>query len=131
MSERALRGILLFLGAYHVVFGLLGLIAPGTFFEEIGRYGIENLHYVGDVGAFYLAAGVGLLIAAERPGWRVPLLVVGALWYAAHAANHAFDVDEARSDARGAFDTVALALAAAGSLYLAKVAARFDHGGRA
>ena len=86
---------------------------------------------MGDVGAFYLAAGVGLLVAAERPKWRAPLLVVGAVWYAAHALNHAFDVDEARSDARGLFDTVALALAAAGSLYLARVAARFDHGERA
>ena len=111
LSERALRAILYFLAAYHLATGLLALVAPGTFFEEIGRYGAENLHYVGDVGAFQFAAGFGLLVAAERPSWRVPMLMVGAVWYAAHAINHAFDTDEARSDARGIFDTLALALA--------------------
>jgi len=126
MSGGALRGVLYFLAAYHLATGLLALIAPGTFFEEIGNYAPENLHYVGDVGAFQLAAGFGLLMAAKRPSWRVPMLMVGAVWYGAHAINHAFDTDEARSDARGIFDTLALAFAALGSLYLARVADRFQ-----
>ena len=50
------------------------------------------------------------------------------MWFAAHAINHAFDVDEARSDARGLFDTLALALGALGSLYLARVADRLERG---
>jgi uncharacterized membrane protein len=128
MSEGALRAILLVAGILQLATGLLAMIAPGTFFEEIGRYGIENLHYVGDVGAFQVAAGVGLLVAAERSSWRVPILTVGAVWLAAHAINHAFDVDEARSDARGVFDTVALALGAVGSYYLARVADRLRRG---
>jgi hypothetical protein len=126
MSEGVLRAILLIAGLYQLATGFLALVAPGTFFGEIGRYGIENLHYVGDVGAFQLAAGVGLLVAAERPSWRVPILMVGAVWFAAHSINHLFDIDEARSDARGVFDTVALALGAAGSLYLARVSERLQ-----
>ena len=63
VSEGALRAILLVAGLYKLALGLLALVAPGTFFDEIGRYGVENLHYVGDVGAFQLAAGVGLLVA--------------------------------------------------------------------
>jgi hypothetical protein len=126
MSEGALRAILLFAGAFNLLTGLLALVAPGTFFDEIGRYGVENLHYVGDVGAFTAAAGAGLIVAAYRPAWRVPLLWVGAAWFALHAINHAFDTDEARSDARGIADTALLALGAVGSAYLARAAERLQ-----
>lgn len=124
MTEPALRLILVFAGGFNLALGLLALIAPGTFFDEIGRYGVENTHYVGDVGAFQAAAGLGLLFAVNRPGWRAPLLWVGAIWFGLHALNHLFDIDEARSDGRGAFDTAALALGAVLSAYLARVAER-------
>jgi len=124
MTERALRAVILLLGVYHLATGLLALVAPGTFFDEIGRYGAENLHYVGDVGAFTAAYGVALLLAASRPSWWAPVLAVGAIWYALHALNHAFDVDEARSDARGLADTLLLALGAVALGYLAWVAER-------
>jgi predicted anti-sigma-YlaC factor YlaD len=124
MSERALRWTLLIVGVYQLVTGLLAMIAPDTFFDQIGQYGSENSHYVGDVGAFVAAAGVGLLLAVNRPSWRAPLLWVGAVWYGLHALNHLFDIGEARSDARGVLDTALLALGAAGSAYLAQVSER-------
>jgi hypothetical protein len=126
MTEGTLKAVLLATAAFHVITGLLALIAPGTFFDEIGRYGVENSHYVGDVGAFYLAAGFGVAVAAYRSEWRVPILLVGAVWYGLHALNHLFDVGEARSDTRGWADTLLIALAAAGSVYLAGVAAHLD-----
>lgn len=126
IGERALKAILLFAGAYHLLTGVLALVAPGTFFDEIGRYGAENLHYVGDVGALTAAAGFGLVVAAYRPSWRAPILWVGAVWYGLHALNHAFDTDEARSQARGIADTLLLALGAVGSAYLARVAERLQ-----
>jgi hypothetical protein len=95
ISERALKAVLGFIAAYHVAVGLLALIAPDTFFEQIGHYGIENSHYVGDVGAFMLAFGVAVGIAVVRPSWRAPVLWLGALWYGFHAINHAFDTGEA------------------------------------
>ena len=61
------RAVLAVIAAYHVVTGLLALIAPDTFFDQIGHYGIENSHYVGDVGAFMLAFGVAVGIAVVRP----------------------------------------------------------------
>jgi hypothetical protein len=128
VSERALKAILLFVGAFHLATGLLALLAPGTFFDDIGRYGAENLHYVGDVGAFTTAAGIGLVVAAYRPSWRVPMLWVGAAWYGLHALNHAFDTDEARSQARGWADTILLAVGGLGSAYLARVAERLQAG---
>ena len=96
-----MQAILAFTAAFHVILGLLALLAPDTFFDQIGRYGVENSHYVGDVGAFYLAAGLAFAISIVRPGWRAPLLWLGALWYGFHAINHLFDTGEAKSDARG------------------------------
>jgi hypothetical protein len=121
VTEGAMRAVLAVAAAFQIVTGALALIEPGTFFDEIGRYGIENSHYVGDVGAFMLAAGVALAICVVRPSWRAPILWTGAIWFGLHALNHAFDIGEARSDARGWADTILLALGAIGSAYLANV----------
>lgn len=128
MSSAVLRGIVVALGVFHLVLGGLQLFAPDFFFDEIGRYGSENLHYVGDVGAFTAAYGIALLVAANRPSWWAPLFALGAAWYALHAFNHAFDVDEARSDARGILDTVLIGVTAVLLGWLATVAARLDRG---
>ena len=124
IGERALRAILAVIAVYHVVQGLLALVAPDTFFDDIGRYGVENSHYVGDVGAFVLAFGVAIGVAIVKPSWRAPLLWLGALWYGAHALNHAFDTGEARSEARGWSDTLLIAIGAAGAAWLARVSER-------
>jgi hypothetical protein len=115
-------------GGVNLALGLLALIAPGTFFDEIGNYGVKNTHYVGDVGAFTAAAGIALLLAVNRPSWRAPLLWVGAVWFSLHALNHLFDIGEARSDARGVIDTATLALVAVLSAGLAREAKRLREG---
>lgn len=125
-TERNLQVALAWIAAYHLVTGALAMAAPHTFFEQIGKYGVENNHYVGDVGAFILAYGIALLVAIRIPSWRVPVLGLGVAWYALHALNHAFDVGQARSVARGISDTVLLALGAALLAYLARVAARLE-----
>ena len=123
-SERTVRTGVILLALFPLVAGAIALLAPATFFEEIGRYAPRNEHYVGDVGAFNAAYGAALLLAARRRSWRVPLLVLGAGWYGLHGLNHSFDGDEARSQARGVFDTVALAAGAALHLWLARLAGR-------
>jgi len=130
IGERALRAILVVIAAYHVATGLLALVAPDTFFDEIGTYAAENSHYVGDVGAFVLAFGIAIGIAVVRPAWRAPLLWLGALWYGLHAINHAFDTNEARSEARGWADTLLIAFGAVASAWLARVSERLGEGGR-
>ena len=125
IGESTIRAALIALGIFHLALGLLQLLAPGTFFDEIGNYGAENLHYVGDAGAFTAAYGVALLIAAGRPTWWAPLLALGAIWYALHALNHLFDIDEnGISEARGILDTVLIAAGAALFAWLAHVADR-------
>jgi uncharacterized protein DUF4345 len=126
IGERTLRWILAVVAAYHIAIGLLALIAPDTFFEQIGHYGVENSHYVGDVGAFILAFGVAVGIAVVRPAWRAPVLWLGALWYGFHAINHAFDAGEAKSEARGWADTVLIGLGAVIAASLARVSERLQ-----
>ena len=116
------------LAVFHVGEGLWMVFSPDSFFDVIGQYGLENTHYVGDVGAFVLAYGIALLIAVGRPSWRTPLLAVGALWYAFHALNHLLDIDEARSNGRGIADTVLLALGSAALAWLAAVSNRLERG---
>ena len=50
LDERTLRVVLLAIGAFHIFLGGWQFLAPGSFFEHVGRYGAENTHYVGDVG---------------------------------------------------------------------------------
>jgi hypothetical protein len=99
-------------------------IAPGTFFEEIGNFGVRNDHYIGDLASVNLAIGAGLVIAAQRPSWRVPVLWVAALWYALHALNHLADIGEADTELRGVVTTVLLAAGAAALGWLAVQAGR-------
>ena len=124
LTESTLRTTIGALGVFHILEGLYMLFAPASFYARIGTYGVENTHYVGDAGSFVLAFGVALVLAVGRPSWRAPVLAVGALWYAFHAANHLFDIDEARSTARGVIDTLLLALGAGLLAWLANAAQR-------
>jgi hypothetical protein len=126
MNERNLEVVLWVIVAYHVATGLLAMLAPATFFDEIGKYGAENTHYVGDVGSFILAYGIAVAISIRVPSWRVPVLWVGALWYGLHAVNHVFDTGQARSDTRGWTDTLLLAFGGVFFAYFAQVAARLN-----
>jgi hypothetical protein len=105
-----MRNLLIVLGVYHLGLGLLMVVDPGTFFEEIGGYGVQNDHYIRDNATIYLAFGAGLLIAAGRPAWRVPVLAVVGLQYAFHLINHVFDVGESDPDWQGPFAVVSLTL---------------------
>jgi hypothetical protein len=126
ISERALKAVLVVIAAWHVVTGGMALVAPDTFFDQIGHYGIENSHYVGDVGAFMLAFGVAVAISIWHASWRAPILWLGALWYGFHAINHAFDTGEAKSEGRGWGDTLAIAFGGVAAAWLARVSERLN-----
>ena len=61
-----------------------GLVAAGT--------GPFNVHFVRDIGAAYLTAGVALVWAARRPALRGPLAATAALFLGLHALTHVFEV---------------------------------------
>src|SRR2546423_12471045 len=99
ISERAMRAVLVVLGALNAASGALALVAPDTFFDQIGRYGAENSHYVGDVGAFVLAFGVAVLVAARRPSWRGAGGAPGGGWCGPPTPNHALPFGQGQGGA--------------------------------
>lgn len=120
--QRALVPLLAVFGAAQIALGLTMWLAPGTFFADIGPYGLRNDHYLGDLATFYLALGAGALIAARRPAWRVPVIAIALIEYAFHTVNHAIDVGEADPSWLGPANLVSIALTAALLGWMLKVA---------
>jgi hypothetical protein len=112
-AERALPALLVAFGIGQLVLGVLLWVFPGTFFEEIGPYGVRNDHYMGDLATWYLALGAMVLAAARRPSWRVPVLAFSLLQYALHSLNHLIDVGEADPEWLGPANLVSLVLTTA------------------
>jgi hypothetical protein len=123
-TRLALRPLLLIAGAYHVALGAFMVIAPRTFYEEIGPFGPYNDHYVRDIASFYLAMGVCLLLAVGRRSWQVPVLFLCLLQYALHVLNHVWDVSDADPSWLGPVNLIVIALIGAGLWWLWRAAGR-------
>jgi hypothetical protein len=123
-SERSVRIVFGVLAAYHLALGLLMVVAPKVFFEQIGPFGTRNDHYIRDVASFYLAFGAGLALAVRRPAWRVPVVAVVALQYVFHVVNHVVDISKADPGWLGPADAIALVLGAALLLWVWRVEER-------
>ncbi|MGI8632219.1 MAG: hypothetical protein ACR2NA_06660 [Solirubrobacterales bacterium] len=108
------------LAMVHLGLGGVMVFAPGTFFEHIGAYGVQNDHYIRDLGAVYLAYGAASLLAMGWHGWRAALFGLGALWYGLHAVNHIVDVGEASSTTSGVTDAVLISVGALVLAWLAR-----------
>lgn len=81
--------LLAFLGLGSLVNGAWMLLDASGWFERIASdVRPFNVHFVRDIGAAYLASGVALLWAAWRPGWRLPLVAVAAVFHVLHAVGH-------------------------------------------
>jgi hypothetical protein len=78
-------------GLAHLLTGIAMLAAPAWFFATIGTFPPFNRHYTGDMGAFQLPLGIGLLIAARAPGRQRLLIGVATLGNVLHTLNHAYD----------------------------------------
>jgi hypothetical protein len=126
LSESSFRTVLVVLGLSQLVLAMWMLVSPGTFFDAIAGFGGQNDHYVRDVAVFYLAIGVGMIVASTRASWRFPVLAISAVWYLAHAVNHLIDIGEADPDWVGPADFAAILLTGLVLLWLAVIAARSD-----
>jgi hypothetical protein len=93
MSERHLRPLLAGLGLLQLAAGGWMTFATHSFGETIAPFDGFNEHDLRDFATFYLGLGLVLLVAATRPGWRFPILVLATLEYGFHAINHAIDVN--------------------------------------
>jgi hypothetical protein len=103
------RAVLLAFGAGQLLLGLFIIVAPGAFADSLGAFGVRNDHLARDSATIYLALGFGLLVAAERPDWRVPVLALATVQYALHAVNHLVDIGDSDPGWIGPADVVLLA----------------------
>ena len=74
----------------NIVAGAALLIAPQSFYS-FADFAPFNRHYLGDVGAFLLPLGVGLLAAVRNPDGHKNLIGVAALGSLLHVTNHLYD----------------------------------------
>lgn len=106
------------LAALNVGNGLLMLFAGPFWFQSVpgaADTGPFNPHFVQDVGAAFVAAGLALAVRAWRPAlW--PVALAGAAFLVAHGLIHLADI-VAGHDHRAAFDVVAVVLPSALALY--------------
>ena len=103
-----MRAALIVIGAYHLGLGALMVLAPDTFFAEIGPFGVQNDHYIRDTATYNLAAAAVLFAAARLRSWRVPVLAFLVIQFALHSINHLVDIDEATPESLGVADFVGL-----------------------
>ncbi len=126
LDERTFRSVLTLLGASQIALFAWMVISPSSFFDAIASFGPQNDHYVRDAAMFPLASGIGLLVSARRPSWRVPSLAIAAVWYLAHAVNHLIDIGDADPGWIGPFDFVVILLTGLLLGWLALAAARLN-----
>lgn len=126
MSEPNFRAVLLVFGVSQLALAAWMIVSPGSFFDAIAGFGTQNDHYIRDNATFPLAIGIGLLVAMGRPSWRVPVLLISAVWYLAHSVNHLVDIGESDPGWVGPADFVVILLTGVALLGLALLAARAD-----
>jgi predicted anti-sigma-YlaC factor YlaD len=91
MRVAATKLILVFCGLMMLLPALALLFAPRWFYDAIADFPPFNRHFAGDAGAFSLALGVGLMIAARKPIAHRNLIGVAALGNVIHVLNHLYD----------------------------------------
>ena len=91
MSKAFIRATLISAGLLHTVTGMLMLAVPGWFYENVGTFPPYNRHYTGDLGAFQIPLGIGLLWAAREPERHRLVLGMAVLANIIHVLNHLYD----------------------------------------
>lgn len=104
-----MRWLLAGFGVAQLGLGLLLWLTPGFFHDEIGPYGVQNDHYMGDLATWSLALGAVALVAVRHARWRVPVLALALVQNTLHAFNHLLDVSEADPGWLGPFNLGSLA----------------------
>jgi hypothetical protein len=92
---------LIVFGLYALGIGLFMMLAPGTFFDTLGSFGVRNDHYILDNATFEIPQGLLLLAAVRRASWRVPALAFATLHWALHSLSHIIDPHHGAGDVIG------------------------------
>ena len=95
-------------GAYSVALGLFMFLAPGTFFDTLGSFGVRNDHYILDNASFEFPLGLMMLAAMRWPSWRVPALAFATVHWGLHAVSHIIDPHHAAGESVGWLEAAGL-----------------------
>jgi hypothetical protein len=88
------------------------LVAPHSFFHQIGPFGPYNGHYLGDAAALQGGIGLGLAASLRWPALRAGALAVALASTGLHAINHWIDVNGAHAgSSAGISDAISLTVA--------------------
>jgi hypothetical protein len=90
MKQQAIQVIVGVNAVTNLLTGLLLLFAPQWFYDNIASFAPYNQHFLGDVGAFILAFGIGLLFAIRQPERHRSLIGAAALGGLVHVGNHLY-----------------------------------------
>jgi hypothetical protein len=90
-KQTIIQAVLVVNGLLNLLIAMALLFAPVWFFENIGTFAPFNRHYEGDLGAFILPLGIGLLVAARNPAGHRTLIGLVALANGLHVLNHVYD----------------------------------------
>ncbi len=115
--RRTIAAILAFPAALK---GLMMLLAGPSWYAGVpgvSETGAYNPHFVQDIGAAFLVAGLALAARAWRPAYW-PAAIAGAAFLAAHGLIHLAMI-VAWHDHHAAFDLFAVVLPSAAALYSA------------
>ena len=85
------RLIVLISGIFYALTGLALLFLPTWFYTNVGTFPPFNRHYTGDVGAFALPLGIGMMLAWRDPRQHRLVIGVAAGVSVVHALNHLYD----------------------------------------
>ena len=83
------------LGAGLAGNGIFMLASPETWYfavPGVTSTGPFNQHFLRDIGLIFVLIGLGFLFGAARPGSRVLLWSMGAIWLSGHALFHVWEV---------------------------------------
>ena len=114
------RSIATVLAVLTVLNGSIMLLAAATWYESVpgvSETGPYNPHFVQDLGAAFLVAGLALAARAWRPRYW-PAAVAGAGFLAAHALLHLAMIASGH-DHYAAFDLIAIVLPSGLALFSA------------
>jgi len=93
-QPRWIKILLWILGAMSLLNGIAMFFAPATWFFQmvpgVPETGPFNAHLVADSGTFFIAVGVGLLIAGFDPRRHVAVVVVAAIANLFHSILHLY-----------------------------------------
>jgi len=94
MRPRWIKILLWLLGATSLINGIAMFFAPSAWFFRlvpgVPETGPFNAHLVADSGTFFIAVGVGLLIAGSDPRRHIAVVIVAAIANLFHSILHIY-----------------------------------------